>query len=402
MNNKTCYFIFFITLSIAFTACAQKSESNRVYFYFPEPLDRKIEIPVTIDDSITANMMFDSGLRGINALMIDSSFVAAHPGLKYTDTVKPFIQTHAWSYSKTSAYLHPFSNNFKIGNTKIEFDTLQVLDWSKIIGPEKGLFGIPAKDRKSVWELNFDHNYLEVHSDSSFQLPSDCYTFPMHNDIYNWIVFPVQIKFDNGDTLTINKPFLIDTGMPQDMAIVAPAPEVNIFDKKPGAAWIPYMDLYRKRYTVKATAFNSFNIDSLCIYTVSEPPYGFYAIGLNFLKRFNVFFDLRNRIVGLQPVKQYKRLVRSNVGRFHFSTDTNPAGKIIVKLVADYDKNYFKTAGLKAGDEMVKVNGIPFKDITWEQREEFYKKDTLVFEVIRNKKPLTIVIPIDKSEDQRD
>lgn len=71
-------------------------------------------------------------------------------------------------------------------------------------------------------------------------------------------------------------------------------------------------------------------------------------------------------------------------------------------MVGDYNKNYFKTAGLKAGDEIVKVNGLVYKDISREQWKGFYKKDSLEFDIMRNKKTMKLVIPIDKNEDQSD
>jgi hypothetical protein len=46
------------------------------------------------------------------------------------------------------------------------------------------------------------------------------------------------------------------------------------------------------------------------------------------------------------------------------------------------------------------VNGKPYKDVTYEEKQEFYKKDTLVYNIIRNGKPVQIVVPVDKTERQ--
>ena len=71
-------------------------------------------------------------------------------------------------------------------------------------------------------------------------------------------------------------------------------------------------------------------------------------------------------------------------------------------MVADYKDNYYKAAGLQKGDEIVRVNGKPYKDITRDERRDFYKKETLLFEIIRKEKPLKIIVKVDKDEKQGD
>ena len=62
----------------------------------------------------------------------------------------------------------------------------------------------------------------------------------------------------------------------------------------------------------------------------------------------------------------------------------------------------FKTAGLQVGDEVMAINGVPYKNITYEQSDEYYKQDTLVFDIIRNGQVMQIVVPVDKTEEQGD
>ena len=109
---------------------------------------------------------------------------------------------------------------------------------------------------------------------------------------------------------------------------------------------------------------------------------------------------MKNRQVGLLPINNFQRVVNPNHRRFHYSTYQTPGGKYIVKIVADYKENYFKIAGLKAGDEIVSINGIPQKNITRDDFSEFYKKDILTYDIIRNGKALRLLIPIDKTEKQ--
>lgn len=77
-------------------------------------------------------------------------------------------------------------------------------------------------------------------------------------------------------------------------------------------------------------------------------------------------------------------------------------GKIIVREVADYEANYYRTAGLQEDDEILSVNNKPFKEVTLKEIHNFHEQDTLVYEIIRKGKPLKIVVPIDKNEVQGD
>jgi hypothetical protein len=164
--------------------------------------------------------------------------------------------------------------------------------------------------------------------------------------------------------------------------------------------WTSDYGWYTRYYTVNATLFGGFVVDSLRIYTYdkSNLSKGSCLVGLNFLKRFNVFFDRKNKQVILQPVKNFQRIVNPGYRRFHYLADR----KGIVKVVADYRENYFKTAGLQVGDEIVAMDGKFYKDVTYEEEREFYKKDTLVYDVIRDGNPVQIVVPVDKTERQGD
>ena len=65
--------------------CSCNTHSNRVYFTI-DPEDRKIVLPVQIDDSITARLAFDSGAT-IGALVLDSTFLLKNPMLFDVDSL---------------------------------------------------------------------------------------------------------------------------------------------------------------------------------------------------------------------------------------------------------------------------------------------------------------------------
>lgn len=144
-------------------------------------------------------------------------------------------------------------------------------------------------------------------------------------------------------------------------------------------------------------------MDSVRIYTNDQQNCpGFYIIDNNFLKRFNVFFDMKNRQLGLQPIQNFERLINPLFGRFHYSTLKTRESKYIVNKLGNYEGNYYKTAGLRMKDEIVAINGIPYGEVTREIRDSLEKQDTLTLEIIRNGKPLTLSVPIDHNEPKGD
>ena len=121
-----------------------------------------------------------------------------------------------------------------------------------------------------------------------------------------------------------------------------------------------------------------------------------------FLKRFNVFFDMKSQRLGLQPINNYKRVVNPRKKRFHMSSRMNSHGKIIITKIADYEGNYVKESGLLEGDEIIAINEIPIKMISLEEDAELSRQDTLVYDIVRQGKSYKIPVVIDKKEVQGD
>jgi len=407
------------------TACKNNPHPNRVYFSI-DPADRKILIPVQLNDSLKANMVFDTGCSE-GTFSLDSLLIVQNPCLIPKVRPDTSLGGSGWVSEK---YLNLEYKNInkkvKIGNTNLTFKNLQILNWKTPTKNDEieGLFSIPKNDTTHVWELNFEHNYLEIHSIENFKIPTNCLLCPMMLG-YNFyaIQIPMQITCANGDTLITNHIYLMDSAMPRDIALICPY-ELEFFNKQADAVWTRDMNWYVRWYNVKAKIFNKWDIDSLRIYTFdnSALPARTCLIGLNFLKHFNVFYDLKNKQIGLQPIKNFQRIVSPYYKRFHYKTIQTSDGKNIVTKVADYSANYLMIAGLKEGDEIIAVNGLPYnnysseflkynqdsilnaqlnKDITCEDWH-FFRADTLVYDIIRQGKPMKIVVPVDKNEEQGD
>lgn len=405
MKNKILFYLLVFVLTTIFNSCTQKNKnSNRVYFTIDSE-DRKILVPALLNDSIVAQLAFDTG----GGLVLDSTFYVTHPSLAL-DTIleKGLIGGVAWSPHRTPGIMFKASPQLKIGKTSFKEDFTNVFNWKDYMNSDlsDGMFNIPRVDTTHVWELNFEHNYMEIHDANDFQLPKNCFITSLIEQ-YNrsfYVNLPLHIQCLDEDTITINQTFFIDTGMAWDIAVKYPAEELDFFDKKKDVVWTRFMNKYHRHYTVNATLFDDFKVDSLRIYTFDykDDVGSKYLVGLNFLKRFNVFFDMKNKQLGLQPINSFRRVVNPLHTRFHYSTQKTSDGKYIISKMADNKGNYYKAAGLQEGDEIVKINNVLYGDISKEMAGEFKEQDIAIFDIIRNGKPMKITVKIDHNEEQGD
>jgi len=185
MNNKT--FLFYVVIFFFFilsNGCVKNS--NRVYFTI-DPEDRKILLPIQLDDSIIANLVFDTHNY---CLILDSSFCAAHPNLSLytsTDTVRQESTGVFWASWSVPCLLYETSEQaVRIGNTNLIYSPINTYNLKKYMNNYEldGVFNIPQNDTIHVWELNFKHNYLEIHPAINFRMPDNCFLLPMVRDIY--------------------------------------------------------------------------------------------------------------------------------------------------------------------------------------------------------------------------
>jgi hypothetical protein len=211
-------------------------------------------------------------------------------------------------------------------------------------------------------------------------------------------------KLTFGETLIVNRDFLVDSGMGWDVAFVA-SEELEFFEGKDAIPFLFGGGGYFNRYITEAEIFDGFHVDSLRIYTLKDKfnlPTN-YLIGLNFLKRFNVFIDAKNDRIGLQPLKEFHRAFSPLFRRYNWDVQKTDSGSLIVKELADHDLNHYKAAGIEVGDEIVGINGVILTpDTTFEQELKLFNNYTVVFDIIRDQKQIRITMERDPNEIQGD
>jgi hypothetical protein len=384
---------------------------NRAPFCI-DSTDGRIIIPVRINDTIIANMFFDTGAA--YSFTLDSTFF-------FTNSLNTNL-----SIPKKQRVAIPFHNKFNvpvlvykntasatIGETVINHNEVVVMDLhSHIDTTTNGVFSIPKDDTTHVWELNFDKNYLEIHHYENFQMPEECICLPLYppnlvpysfdNDFY--IKIPLQIVC-NEDTLISDYVYEIDTGTFSDMIIPPQTPEAAYFEKNWDNRWrYTNDDIIDKENIVQATAWDTVKIDTLKIFTSDMILHKKKCIGLNFLKRFNVFFDMHSQQIGLQPISYKRYRFNRKVLYYYVDTIPTPAGNYKINYIPHFKANYYETAGLRVGDEIVLWHGYPYGDIVKgkiDLREIVKETDTLIYDIIRDRQPMKIMVPLPADDKNR-
>ena len=407
--------ILVLTVLILTAGCRTQGpqpDPNQVYFEI-HPLYKTMIVPITINDTVTARMGFDTG-GNFNMIEMDSSFCAAHPlHLWHRGSASAVYQGggSAWVYQQPQGNMYVFDKDYTVtlGQTDVVYNQLTVWDQKGYFGENGnvGSFNMPV-DTAHVWELNFEHNYIELHPTATFKAPEGCLDVPIQLGFRGKRVFakiPMKITTSDSDTITINHDFLIDTGMGWDVAVVTPAEELAFFEEKAAIPFYFGAGGYVNRYIVDATILGSLPVDSLCIYTLKNRARlsSDYYIGLNFLKRFNVFFDLRNMRMYLQPLKEFRRAFSPLWKRFDMNISQTKSDTYIVTALGDHDLNPYKKAGIRVGDEIIGLNGVRLTpETSLEESKKLLKSSKVIIDILRDGKPLRLTMERDPNEIQGD
>ena len=405
--------IFLLAVSQSSCDTADKVNGKYVTFEFSDEFPRLL-IPVTLQDSIPAKLVLDTGIGGTPFL--DSALVSQHPSLTPEDMPsREDVSSSAWNptyTTKSTSYYAPLK--LKLGESPMDFGNWGVGNYRKLVNENDadGVTGIPSADSTKVWGLNFENNYITIEDADSFEMPKGYMQFPMNVVTYPavamtiYVNLPLKVQISDGDTVTIYRDFFVDTGAWEDIILTSEASELAFFDNKKDAVWIatPYNGLYTRNHEVKVSlgeyeddSFRVTTYDHKHKTTVSSR----YLIGLNFLKHFNVYFDFQRKVMGLKPIPNFERIIDKHARRYHMGFNMEIITKqqrFIVETIADNKENNYYTAGLRVGDEIISANGILLKDLTPEQKETLYQGDYIRFKIIRDGKNMEIPVPINKNE----
>ena len=392
---------FVLVLCCYFTGCTAQNMNRTPLFLENEK--RAIIIPAKFGDIDAPYIFFDTGVPS-HFVQLDLAFFTEHlqPVWKISPNRVNSSYPTAWEPSnsqqkiKTAAFYAPVKIN--ICGNDLDFNNFVVNDMSKmLVNYYNGCIGFPY-DSTRIWEFNFEHNFLEIHEEENYKIPSDCYILPLLKGPTDcpYIQFPISVKYSDGDTTTIDELYLLDTGAVDDIILLSKTNEnvIDFFRKKDDPILLSNRGNYRSRYIVEATLFEGLKIDSMRIYTDAFVDRMREAgiIGLNFMKRFNMFFDFKSRQIGFQPIRNFERIVNHDVSRFYFSWDIKEDHRRFIKELAPVNNNYYKEAGVKEGDEVIAINGIKLQNLSIEDRLLIEKSRIKEMDILRNEESLKITV----------
>ena len=414
LGGGTYLLILLLMLSHISCNASNKENEKHIPFEFSDEIPNLL-IPVTLQNSIPAKLVFDTGW-GIPTL--DSTWVSQYPSLTPKDIPsREYELGVAWnpaSVRKATLYFDPHFEflKLKLGENSMKFDYWRIGNFRQLLGVNDadGITGIPSADSTKVWGFNFEDNYITIQEADSFEMPKGYMQFPMKVVTYPavgmtiHVNLPLKVQTSDGDTVTIHRDFFVDTGAWDDIILTSEAPELAFFDNKKDAVWIatPYNGLYTRNHEIKVS-LGEYEDDSFRVTTYDHKSNvsGRYLIGLNFLKHFNVYFDFQRKVLGLKPIPNFERIIDKHARRYHMGFNIEIITKqqrFIVETIADNKENTYYTAGLRVGDEIISANGILLEDLTPEQKETVYQEDSILFRIIRDGKNMEIPVPINKNE----
>ena len=308
INKTMSVYLLILLLAISQSSCdaGNKINEKHIPFEFSDEAP-KLLIPVTLQDSIPAKLVFDTGC-GIPTL--DSTLVYQYPSLTPKDMPsREYEFGVAWNptyTTKRTLYSDPELETLKLklGENPMHFGYWGVCNYRKLFNENEadGVTGIPSADSTKVWGLNFENNYITIQEADSFKMPKGYMQFPMkvvtHPAVAMtiYVNLPLKVQTSDGDTVTIHRDFFVDTGAWNDIILMSEASELAFFDNKKDAVWIatPYNGLYTRNHEVKVS-LGEYEDDSFRVTTYDHKSNvsNRYLIGLNFLKHFNVYFDFQ-------------------------------------------------------------------------------------------------------------
>lgn len=149
---------------------------GKVYFCI-NPKDRQIVLPVQLNDSITARLGFDTG----GQFVLDSMFCATHSSIKHRLFSDAQLRNGSgWANFLVTCSIYSNAPIVRVGKVSLKYDVTQIMNWKWYMNSSsEGMFNIPPNDTMHVWELNFEHNYMEIHLAQNYRMPDNSLIFPL-------------------------------------------------------------------------------------------------------------------------------------------------------------------------------------------------------------------------------
>jgi hypothetical protein len=340
-----------------------------------------IVMELSVDESTPLNFIFDTGAGGT----IINESTAASLGIVGDETVSRQGGTGMASIELSTKHI------VDVGDLRFQRVTLGIAELDHIerrLGMQiDGVIGWEILSQYAV-RIDYDTMLIEIYDNDRFDYDFGDSGYPI--EVQGTTIFTnVTTAFKSGNTFTGK--VLVDTGAGNAFYFNTPFTEENDL--------LAEMDIYYERETqslstesshVYTTMLADLNISEYEFSTVPaniaiaeagalswSGPMGILGNGV--LKRFNVFINLQQQMMSLEPNRLYHDQFEVNCSGVELVAE-DAFQRVIVDHV--YAGSPAHEAGLEVGDEIVQINGANVSDFQLPQIRSMLSQDGEEIEIL--------------------
>jgi len=376
---KFIHYILMIIFCFIFSnSHAQNSKTaiTQPKIILPFEYDGRVVIPMKINNSEEMDIIFDSGISQAKMILLMHNEMVDELGLKI---VKTIAGARGVGTGKNVDIYLAVNNQIKLDELTIDKIMVAVMDQKRdsSLFHNAGVIG-NALLLNHVVEIDFDTKEFKLYDSEGF-ITDDSWEEVSIDIEKNLPVLKTTISIDGKKDIPVK--LIVDTGGRGGLMLTTNSKAQLIKPNKTvyklsgtGLRGAVYGDHGR----IAETKFGSHIIPGELASWIpfSDVPIlkeitADGGIGIDFLRRFNLVFDYRNKRILIKPNKNFSKI--SDINMAGLSIVEMGSGKRIIFHVIKGSQAFKK--GIKKGDELIKVNDILLSSLNMFEVEEFFKKN---------------------------
>ncbi len=336
---------------------------------------------LSVDESVPLKFIFDTGAGG--TIINDST--AASLGIVGDETVSQQGGTGMAAVELSTDHI-VYVEDMSFRDVTLGIAALDHIE--KRFGMQiDGVIGWLILSQYAV-RINYDAMLIELYDNNRFEYDLGMSSYPV--EVQGTAIFTnVTVAFESGGTF--NGKVLVDTGSGNAFSFNTPFTEEN--------GLLAEMDTYYER-EIQSLSTESAHIYTTMLADLSIGEYEFSTVPANIaiaeagalswsgpmgilgngvLKRFNVFIDLQQKKMSLEPNRLYHDQFEINCSGLELVAD-DAFQKVIIDHI--YAGSPAEEAGPEVGDEIVQINGANVSDFQLPQVRSMLSQDGEEIEIL--------------------
>jgi PDZ domain/Aspartyl protease len=385
-NQRVSYFVIqiirvILLIMFCFIFSKGQAQNSRTTIVQPKVVlpfeyDGRIVIPIKINGSEELDIIFDSGISQARVMLLMHKEMIEKLKLKIVKTVAG--GRGVGSGKNTDIHIS-MNNQISLDKLIIKKMMIAVMD-QKIdssLFHNSGVIG-NALLLDYVVEIDFNLNEFKLYDSESFVADDTWEELSIELE-KNLPVIKTVINIEGKKDIPVK--LILDTGGRGGLILVTNSKMQltkpnNIIYKLSGTGLrgAVYGDHSRIARTKFGSHFITGEISSwipISDVPILEEISGDGAIGIDFLRRFNLVFDYRNKRVLIKPNINFNKI--SDINMAGLSIVEMGSGERIIFHVIKGSQAFKKR--IKKGDELIKINGASINSLNMFEVEELFKKN---------------------------